>query len=255
MFNLNPYVLQSVNPLYPGPMSTTGPMDPDKLGFIGFDDHMSLINLENIATDVQIIWMMCKMSSNNSPIQAWSNALLEEGFTQVPATFQSTLGVLPVLGGQPTYQAYGTHPYELKTFKKWWKIIGSNSVTLQPGDQVNYSRFVAVNRIVSKRFISDQNTAYIANLTVVPLLIIRGSLVGVCVPDATVPVGPKPVSEVTYGTTKIGYLSNREYKFAALGQPRFQTNRVYQGELINSIPTQPLRIINDVDVVGSSVAA
>lgn len=244
-FTLNPYCSLPSSVLYAGAIPQV--ISNDTLYYHGFKQHFSMINLETNACEVQVVWCLCKENSSRSPVDIWGECILEEKITQPGAIIANSVATAVAVGGYPTIYQYGTHPAEYKTWSKYWAIKDTFRYTLQPGDQVNFSREVIYNKKLTRKFFELIPTAYIKGITLWPMFIVRGSMVGLHIATG-VPDTGKAV-EVTYGPTKLGIIENQEHRFG--GVPvgdNLYTTRVFPGIVEEPIATNIQTHINDVDV-------
>jgi len=231
-FLLNPYV-NTLEPstLYPGPF--TFPVANDKLYYHGFEQHLSILNMESVACNIQVIWCLCTQNSGRTPIDKWNEcAQIEERLTQSGVTTVVNTTFATALGGFNSSLRFGTHMKEYRTWSKYWKIMDTVSYMLQPGDQVNLNRSIKYNKFFTKQWVELQIGQFIAGYTIIPVIIARGATVGVYTAPDPLPDPAPPViaTEVTYGSTKIGIIENNEHHFG--GVPvgsNLETSRVYQG--------------------------
>jgi len=246
-FKLNPYSNSLLlNTVYPGPIPSV--TQSDKLYYHGLKQHLSIINLENLPVDIQVIWCLCNQQTNETPISAWNAcASTEEALTQPGWVAPAALATTVATSGYSGSNTYGSHPMEYKTWKKYWRILDTFTYSLQPGDQVNINRDIIYNKVVTRQWLDSQTLTKLRGITIIPMIIARSGLVGV--------VSGGTTQQVSYGPTKLGIVDNQEHRFGGvpLGN-NIETSRVYMGVMRADV-TDTFAHITDIDTVGAPGAA
>jgi len=90
-------------------------------------------------------------------------------------------------------------------------------------------------------------TAYLKGISVVPLVVVNGALVGVARNGETsFPV--THIDRVTQGRTKIGVLQKDDYVFGAMSSARYDINRLEIGNIMSTtVITENIDNTDDVD--------
>lgn len=237
----NPYVVLNTSTYFPGPIASPNPSD--RYGYRVCKQHLQFLNLESIPTECILMWLCPKVTTAVSPAAYWQTCLNnEERLTQNVSTSTAAPATTTTASGFQDSGAYGVHPAECRSFLKMWKILDQERFILVSGAQKNFSRDIFMNKVLTKQYLDNipSGDEYIANITVVPLLITRGSLVGVTNGAAAV--------EVTYGPTKIGVMMSEEHRFVGLPMPNKDVARVHFGQLVN-VPTANMDHIDADDDV------
>lgn len=245
-YKLNPFSgILAVNTIYPGPFPAI--VANDKLYWHGYNHHLSIINLSTVPCTASVCWLLCNNNASVTPIAAWDNVGgVEEALTQPGQVASALLATNTATGGFTGSTTYGAFPYEHKTFRKYWKLLDRFDYTLQPGDQVNLSRKINMNKIITKQWMTNQTNTYLKGITIYPMIIARAGLVGVATAG-----GGNPAAEVAYGACKLGIVDNQEHHFG--GVPignNLATTRVYQGTIVNDVVDE-LKHIIDTDAVAT----
>lgn len=249
-FKLNPWSNSMVaNTVYPGPIPSV--TQSDKLYYHGFKQHLSILNLENLPVDIQVIWCLCNQQTNDTPIGAWNAcASTEEALTQPGWVAPANVAATTATSGYSGSNTYGSHPMEYKTWRKYWKILDTFAYSLQPGDQVNIHREIHYNKVLTRQWITSQTNVKLKGLTLIPMIIARSGLVGVG-------TGAGLAQAVSYGPTKLGIVDNEEHRFGGVPLGNNQaTSRVYMGVIRNDVTAgDTFSHITDIDTVAPPAAA
>lgn len=247
-FLLNPYSTPPGNTIYTTAVPARGYMSSDEIRLLSCNTTISLLNMNSVPCSVEVNYLLCKRSDSNGPRNLGDTLFAAEGFRQVGNIATSTLSGTTAAGGSiNNCTEYGVSPYSLRDFGRFWTSIGHTKFILQPGDERSLTWKITWNKLITKAWLEQQaSNTYLAGITVVPLLIVRGGMVGVASEAGA------EASDVTYSELKVGVISQHKYKFGAVPVNRYKIQRIYQGELVNveSVGTQKEKQINDVDVVG-----
>lgn len=243
-FLLNPFVTVPTSTLYPGVHPAV--VDGDKIHVSSANYRLDLLNMSNIPADVEILYLVSNRDQVLSPVAAWDKCIEEEKLNQpapVAAVNDSTF-----VGGMGFRQIdnVGNHPLQYASFKKYWKVIGQYKVVLQPGNQHSMKSRIHWHKTFTKQVLNQQdaNITYLKGVTVMPMLIANGGLVGFVNGD-----GSNPSKEVVNGPVKLGWKQELEYIFKALPVQRLKTQRVFEGLIEPTSGSYKLKIIDDQDDV------
>lgn len=219
-------------------------VDADKIAINKLQYDLQLVNLKSISAEIQVYWFLCKRATNNAPWETWSEAVEnEEGNLQTSATHRTTFGTTTVTAGRKTRDVYGTDPMNYKLFKSFWKPIGSHNVILQPGDVHNMRWNCVMNKVYTRKFLKEQTSQFVAGLSICPMIIGRGQIVGLSTDGSTA------AQEVSYSPVHIGMVGNVKIQFAQVPANRITQSRVYEGQIVGG--SYVGRQINDTDDAGA----
>lgn len=240
-FLYNPYSTIPNNTIY-----ATAPMpavvSADKICIKNVRWDLQLVNLKNVACEVQVYWLMATTNHNVDPYNAWRAVLeQEEGNLQNAPAIRAAFSDSSATPGSRTPATYGNDPFQCKTYKKFWKPIAQKSIILQPGDNHNLRTMIKLNKILTREWLSLQGNSNIQGLTIYPMIISRGSITGISVTTDGV------AQEVDYAPTHVGIMTNYNVKFAAVPINRITQKRIFPDQVINN--TYHLRTIDDTDQV------
>lgn len=172
-------------------------------------------NLENSSTTVWVYFFLCKKNTNNSPANSWNDDLDERDYA-LPVD-------VPTVTSDTTWATGGVTPAFIGTFpttpniKRNWKLLKVRKFNLDGGQSHTINYFLKMNKRVDKDYVSTLNSNaanYIAGLSIVPLVIARGSMVGINDTGAST-----TANEVTFAPVKLGIIGLRKYTFSALPEP------------------------------------
>jgi len=240
-FLLNPYSTAPANSIYT--LTPSAYERGDRLLVKSIHHKLDLINLSIAAAKVDIYYCLCTQRTGLSPATAWATALLENNYLQTTIASGPTNIANSPTAGTVNQTKLNQHPTN-RTFVKTWKIIKHKSIILQGGDTIKTAQNVIVNKGFTRQdFEIYSDNEYIKGLSIVPLMIVNGSLIGM---EADSAGAGSTATQVSYCSTKIGVITQDEVKFAALQPNRYQIKRYEIGTLQEATNTQTL--INDVDV-------
>jgi len=240
-FQLNPYV-NSPNAIYSGPMPVVA--STSLLGLSSVTHEMTMLNLETSAVQVHIMYVLCKDDTDKSPTVAWNDGLFQSSENQAAITYRTTLANITSAGAGESIYSYGQTPYKVRMFKKYWKTIAEQKFILNGGDQKRISTKFNYKKFLSRAVLAAGGGIYMAGFTIIPLIIVRGAVVGVS-------TGADVAStEVTYASCRVGLLQTDKYNLCGMPAQlaEVRTRRV-EGQLVNLDAGLVEKIIDDEDDV------
>lgn len=246
-FQLNPYIGT------PGTLGSvigvqTQPA-PDYIHCKTIDCMLMIQNTSNAPQSIELNWFMCKKTSSLDPFNAWKYAINQKRLGQnVGASVSSTVTATNV-AGYPDVVTYGQSPFGEKTFNKLWKTMERVSFDLQPGGTRKFLYKIHVNKTFSKaeqnQYVT-QGTIYIANQTIVPMIITRPGI-------ATIQ-DTGGATECTIAQASVGTIMTNHYTWSSIAAARLEYDRTFQG-IVQGVPTahtlKPENIVIDVDTVAA----
>jgi len=201
--------------------------------------------MENVAVDIELYWMLCKKNTQNDPQQLWVAMLAAQTLGSAAAVPTPLTATLTSVAGQPTVAFPGARPFAIKGYKQIWQALKKQKFVMEAGCVKKINFKLLYQKLVRFPDMSAMyGINYIANHTVIPMLICKGSVVGVGLSG--------PYQELTYARTKIGYLSNYTVNFRALATDRLQTTQAFLGNVAGSL-TNSEALINDVDATATVI--
>lgn len=238
---LNPYSTAPQNAIY---TNTPNSVEASDRIFIKSLDHRAdLINLSSQAVKIDIYYCLCTSDTHWSPAGAWIRYFNEPRYLQPTAASGPSLEANSPIIGAAYYDLLGQVPKNSQ-LQKMWKIIDHRKIILQGGDTIKtHTKFVLNKTYTREQFtmLSATNVGYKAGLSLVPMMIQNGSLVGY-EPDG---INGVPATQVSYCHTKVGVVTQDVISFAALPAPRFNIKRMEIGTL-QETTNQPVKI-SDID--------
>lgn len=243
-YQLNPFVAVPTSTLYPGVQP--GVVDGDKIHVASANYRLDLLNMSNIPADVEILFLVSNRDQTNSPTQAWTKCIEEEQLNQVTPVASTSDSNFTGGVGFRQIDNVGNHPMQYASFKKYWRMIGQYKVVLQPGNQHSMKSRIHWHKTFTKKVLDtyDPDITYLKGVSVMPMVIANGGLVGV-ISEAS---SSNPSKEVVNGPVKLGWKQELEYIFKALPVQRLKTQRVFEG-LMEPTGAYTLKIIDDQDDV------
>nr|UOF76870.1 putative capsid protein [Cressdnaviricota sp.]UOF77809.1 putative capsid protein [Cressdnaviricota sp.]UOF78327.1 putative capsid protein [Cressdnaviricota sp.]UOF80966.1 putative capsid protein [Cressdnaviricota sp.]UOF82188.1 putative capsid protein [Cressdnaviricota sp.] len=245
-FTLNPFVGVPNSTLYPG--AAAGVVAGDKIHVASANYRLDLLNMTNIPADVEILYFVANHDGALSPGQAWQKCIDEEQLTQVTSVAASNDASFTGGVGFRQIDNVGNHPLQYANFKKHWRVIGQYKVVLQPGNQHTMKSRIHWHKNFTRQVLDtyDSDILYLKGVTVMPMMISHGGLVGIVSGLESV----NPSKEVVNGPVKLGWKQELEYIFKALPVQRLKTTRVFEG-LMEPAPPEvfTLKIVDDQDDV------
>lgn len=205
-FQLNPYSQNNTNDMFP---ATRKVANTGKLGLMKVKQQILLVNLTSAPVDVVVHWVLCKKDDSRNPIEKWQDLLQEtnQNAGMKAATFYGPLGVETYTGGHIGTATYGASPWQVRSFKKFWKMVGKDKFVLQGGDQKKISIEFDYNRYLSRDIFVKSLGDFMAGYTIFPLILARGAGVG---------IGVDEVTAMTFASIKLGLIQTDRYIYGAV---------------------------------------
>lgn len=231
------------------PVFTTPPVAPflsDKLCLQSASVNISCLSMKNVAQELTLYMLTPKHDTSQTPLNSWQTVMSNKSMGQpAPGVAQNTT-TTTATAGVSNPNIYGENPFTHKEFRKQWKVLKKQVFILQPGDSRRYSTKIHWNRVIDQATLRNQRTsAYLANITVFPFVIVRAGMCGIH-EFADVTFGS--ALEVVHANAKVGFLCNQHFTFGALPTARVSTNRTYIGEIVQkNLVSEGLGTINAVD--------
>lgn len=198
------------------------------------------VNLASVPVHVEIYFLTPKYDTNDNPINAWNTVLNREGYTAPVVTGRANFAS-GVLVGKDAAENWGAKLFGNDGIGRVWTKMGYKHYVLQPGDQRNYKTYVRYNKYIKRSTFLDQRThTYLKGLTVVPLVIVRGGVVGVT-------ESPEASSvEVAHSACKVGFISTFNWSLGFPPNPSLPVT-VAEDDLVTAFPVNQQKVVNDVD--------
>lgn len=239
LYKLNPFFSVPTS-LYYSP-TATDVVNIDMLGVRSVGISMRFISMKSFPQEVEIYWCIPKIDLDNNAQVDWETILSDKSMNQAAQAPQTTISTAPATGGAPVSNEVGQLPTKHREWRKLWRVVKHYRLGLQSGEQINIQTKIKYNKVIPRTNLVSRTSQFLAGITLYPLIIVRGALVGASSTSST------EATEVTFGAPKVGFVFNYSFKFAALGQSRINTERSYRGYLVNSVASQ--RILNDDEAV------
>lgn len=238
--------LYTLNPFYARPASALYTAEPgisrsDNLYIMNVNVRLQLLSMVQYPQIVKVYWMTPVFDTNVNPIDTWVGLNDSKRLGQGPQAVASTLATPTATAGFATVNDIDSNPFHHREFKKHWRALKANHIILQAGEQVDMKIKFDYEKIVNRETLAIRNTPYLAGLTIIPIIITYGGLIGIS-PDL-----PSKCSEVGHGAPKVGTVMNQLFTFGALPQSRISSARTYDGMIAGS--TEIIKTIDDDDAV------
>lgn len=206
--------------------------------------NLSLLSMTSCPQIVTLYIVTPKYDTSTDPVTYFNNVVADRNQGQIPQVVATTKAVATYTSGYASWLDYGQNPFHYWEYRKNWRCLKKYTVLLQPGDQHNISWEIVFNKIISREILTQtRKDQYLANITIVPMMVVRGGLVGVAPTGALV---PDAATEVTYSQCKVGTLFNYQLKLAQLPATRFSQERTGYA-IVEADTTDNLVQLNDVD--------
>lgn len=237
-FALNPYSAPITNSIYPS--GGSAPAADDKLYIKSVSTEVRIVSLTNIAQRVKVFHYLCIKTPDSSIGGMFLDAVNSGAYLQTTSASgpNSNATNLCVAGAASMFDI-GQVPHQYYTFRKFFKLIESDQFMLQPGDQISKHVKFMVNKMVTREQVTS-TLQYVPGISVCTLVIIDAGLVGL---EATLDAG---TTRCAPGASKVGYVVNDIYNFAALPVNRYNIHRLEIGYNQND-GTDVRKIVNAED--------
>jgi hypothetical protein len=243
LFALNPWVVVPTSPLFPS--SIYNPIAQDRILVKDVECTVEMLSMENVPQAVDLYVVTPKFDDARDPVNVWVEGLVDTALGQGFDTPANLIGTATATPGGQSINNYGSTPHPVRLFRRLYKVVHVKSVVLQPGDQYNLKFKIIYNKVLQKNiFQIDRNQQYLAGWTVNIMVVAKGGLVGI---TSAAGIG---AGEVGHSTVKVGYAMHYKYNLGALPTTRIETQRIFQGQLVNDI-TNVQQKVNDIDTTVS----
>lgn len=229
-FELNPYRVNSGSAIFAAG-TTAIPMLNDKIYYKSVVGTCKVINMTTVATHVTIYWLMTKKDTFFGPNDVWQQAIDAEKMGTAnagPATLTTDPDATP---GAPLNVNVGQNPFMYRHFKQYWRVLEKKVYYLQGGDEIDTNFKFEYNKLLDRSVINSMpNNTFIANYTIVPFVIFKGSLVGATVTSGDPPLPVFPSPEVTIGACRLGVYINQTHEYGPVpAELRTPTTHYFPG--------------------------
>lgn len=229
----------------------TNAYENDKFYVRSVSGSVSMLSLETTPQEVLMYFCVPKKDTNVDPVTYFASTVLKHNMGNGLAAPAAVTTTATAGYGGETYVDIGQNPWKLHEFRSVWRCMKAVKVVLQPGDQHSVSFSFKYNRVFDiQEFNTARTSQWLAGISVVPMVILRGGLVAV-VKTAGEPPVLQPTGEVANAKTKVGFVTNFNYTMAAMPANRYTVGGYYPGNVVNDT-TEFLREINDVDAIVTS---
>jgi len=177
---------------------------------------MNVTNLQSAAVTVYVYFMKAKHTTGLDPLEWWDRDLDNLDYGQ-PANIARAVTT------NTTWQLGGTRSTSLGNYPntpgllKQYTVMRVKKLELDGGASHRIRFNTIYNRRVDRQDfqrLTDQNTPYVGGFTIIPLIICKGSPVGINDTAAST-----TASEMTTSTTKVGVTLSRHWTFSTLKEP------------------------------------
>lgn len=232
-YELNPYRINTGSTIFPaGTVGTS--WANDKIYYRSVNGTLKVVNLESLATYIQIYWCKCKKSTGESPVTTWRNSATTERMGSTPSAPQDQTTDATAVAGYTTERMIGNHPNMYKAFRDYWQIVHSEKTYLQGGDQVDFKFHFNINKLLHRDTYSREPGLFVANMSIVPIIIQYGALAGIS--DV---VAATAATEVVHGATKTGIAIIQNHEFGPVpSEARVPTGQFFPG-MVHGSDTGP----------------
>jgi len=174
-----------------------------------------------------IHWLMAGRDTKDTPIQTWANQIAFETCGQSNTDSWNIFQANPA-AGKPFTTTYGQSPLTIAGFKQFWKCLGTQQFTLQPGSRChtqtklryNYTVFQNLMQQIYDGTTPETLPEHLGGLTIVPLVIVKGFAIKNNTANGN-------TGTYTYSGGKFGCVIKQDYSFVPTTQTKkFPYNRV-----------------------------
>lgn len=220
-FLLNPYSAPATNSIYTLSLGDTA--SNDKYFIKDTVQTLSFVSLQPTACRVEVYWLICNTNTDRGPQSAWIDQLNSLRYAQptLGEGAHTTAGITATGIGYGSVANPRTSPP--KGFYHYYKLLLKDQFMLQPGDNQSMKRTFVMNLMIQKDQIGDSQTTYLKGITICPLVVVNGALVGLGNDGESFP--PADIDRVTYGRIKVGFMHSCKVNFAALPVNRYEITR------------------------------
>lgn len=238
-FDLNPYQTNTGG----GVLGSIVKPLPDFVHCKCVDGMMMIQNQGNVAMSVNLVWWICKKSTNLNPSDMWLYATQQKQLGQSAAgAVTQTTGATNSAGYTIPTQ-YGQSPTYEKIFNWYYRKLKGFNFDLQAGGTRKFNYRLNVNKTFSKSVQQQNVTAgniYVAGQTIVPMIIMRPVMVNIT--DTL-------TKEATIAATELGMVETHHYRWTALAGGRLEYDRVFPGIIQGTVHTVGETMIDDIDTM------
>lgn len=226
---------------FPDPVTEATRKANDRFYVNNVTGTVSMLSMETIPQEVILYFLTPKADTNTNPVTYFENVVLAHNMGKpLAGAATSVINPIGLVGGE-TYNDVGINPFMFSEFKALWRCLKAVKVILQPGDQHNVKINFKYNRHFQYQQYLNRAEEYLAGVTVFPMVILRGGLVGLRQEEETL------AGEVANGRTKVGFVTNFRYNLAALPSARYTVGQFFPGNVQGS--TNIIKQIDDIDNV------
>lgn len=241
-YALNPYYYRHASDVYQNGMPGTGPENIDMLYIKNVRWDLQLLSMEKIPMNVVVYFLTPRYDTDTNPIDAWIKILDAKNHGQIAQNEATTLGTASAVAGYAKVDDIGENPFKHKEFRSMWDTVKTVKIALQAGEQINTRIKIEYEKLVPRiHMLETRKDEFLRGLTIFPLILAYGGMVGLSTAEGT------EATEVAFGKTKLGMITNQYITFGALPLDRFSTARTYSGVVERT--TAPMRVLDDEDQV------
>lgn len=209
----------------------------------GLGVTLEAISLCNVPAIVTVMFVTPKFDTFIDPIQAWGNLINAQGFGNTVVQGPTTIADPLAQPGKDSINNWGGYPEKTSGWSKQWSVLKKKTFVLQPGDQRNYHFYLGMNYAFRRQTFQTVRTCeYLKGLTVIPIVIVKGGLVGLATDEVTT----SEAAEVGHAPTKVGFSTTYDYSFGFKSTPNLPVQFTQQ-DLVRNLNKDRVRIIDDVD--------
>jgi len=242
-YELNPFSQVPTTTVYPNPVPLVA--RNDMLYIKNVDWKVRFVSMVQYPQEVIVDFMTPVFDCVETPIDRWIQILQTKHMGQDNQATANNLATITAIAGYATVNDVGQRPFQNQEFRSTWKSLKTLKFLLQPGEQQNFHFKVLVEKIFAKSVFETRTVSHLAGITIWPLVTVTAGLVGVSTAEGV------PATEVTFGSTKVGIVSEQNINFGALPQSRFSSSRTYKGTLTNHV--NAVRVITEDDDIVNPV--
>jgi len=177
---------------------------------------MDIVNMENAGATVWVYFLLCTRNSESTPSALWDAQLNSEAIgtsTDVPTlTTDATWSI-----GQVTKTFLNQSPMSNSQVRRFFKVMKVCKFDLDGGETHTLQYDLIINKRIDMYYLNllnSQGVKFVQGLSIVPLVIAKGSLVGINDTGAST-----TASEVTTAPTKLGMMCTRKFILSERSEP------------------------------------
>lgn len=209
----------------------------DRIIFRHFEIDLTFTNMANVPTIVDVYLVKCKGATSMNPYVAWNQGYLDTAQNQATA-IQATRTTVSV-AGYPDNTFYDTRPYESPTFKRFWQVLGVETLNMAADQTDKLYVGVKLNKLLKKEYIAGLTKNNLAGVANNNLYHTGTFFIMTVTRSACVQLQQSLSNRCTFSDAKVGFVAKvtTHFQQVADNTSRVNLNRVDYNIVNNPNPT------------------